>query len=102
MADSVGFEHSCRQLEAETDLTRLEARGTIRLALKQAGFSASSVSSAQLPVVVTEVLGQELQERNVAEPERVVERLAAALRALPDSTSGETPEAVFARLGGDS
>ena len=44
MANSTAFEWLCEQLETHTSLDRLEARGTVRLTLKEAGLEASRVS----------------------------------------------------------
>jgi hypothetical protein len=42
MADSPCFDRVCAALESETSLDRIEARGTVRLALKGAGLDAAS------------------------------------------------------------
>jgi len=52
MADSAAFTHICDALESETSFSRIEARGTIRLALKSAGLAANSVTPEQIKVVV--------------------------------------------------
>ena len=41
----------CEQLESSSTLDRLEARGTVRLALKQAGLEAGQVTASQLVVL---------------------------------------------------
>ena len=38
MADLTAFEQACESLEQLTELSRLEARGTLRIALKEAGL----------------------------------------------------------------
>ena len=48
MADSNAFTTLCEKLEQSSTLDRLEARGTVRLSLKQAGLEAASVSASQL------------------------------------------------------
>jgi hypothetical protein len=103
MADSTAFEWLCETLEAETSLDRLEARGTVRLALKQAGLAAASVTGEQLAVVVDRVLPPELEARGIADAGSVCGRLAGRVGEIADSSDGaDSPEAVFARLGGGS
>jgi hypothetical protein len=101
MASSTAFEWICRALENLTSLDRLEARGTVRIALKQAGLEATSVTGEQLAVVLTRVLPGELTRRGVEAAESICQQIAAGLDRVPAAPSrGDTPEAVFARLGG--
>jgi len=100
MANSEAFDKACSLLEEETDLSRLEARGTIRLALKQSGLSPASVVASELSVVVREILPKELDSRGVQDAEQVCVRLQAGLARIGDAPRGETPESVFSRLGG--
>ncbi len=98
MADSTAFTALCEALENETTLARLEARGTIRLALRQAGLDAGSVTAAQLAVVVEKILPDELAARGVEA--EVCPRLASALANLTETADpNDSPEAVFSRLG---
>jgi hypothetical protein len=100
MADSSVFERACASLEELTQLSRLEARGTIRIALKEAGFDPASVRAAELSVVATRVLPDELAARGVADAKSICERLRGRLSEIQDSAGAQRPEAVFARLGG--
>lgn len=102
MADSEAFGKACASLEELTDLSRLEARGTIRIALKQAGLKAVSVRASEMVVVVRAVLPGELVARGVPDTEAVCERLCEGLSQICDSPSDETPESIFSRLGGRS
>ena len=101
MADSAAFETACACLEQASSLTSLEARGTIRLALKEAGFDAKSASPRALASVVRRVLPAELQSRRVADPETVCGKIALALEGLAAEPASETAEDVFKRLGGN-
>ena len=47
MADSPAFDCVCEKLEEAPPRDRLQARGTVRLALKQAGLDARSVTPDQ-------------------------------------------------------
>jgi len=100
MADSPSFELACEALERDTSFDRLEARGTVRLALKAAGLDARSVTPDQMRVVVKNILAGELASRGVENGDRVCAALGESLAGLAIGHVAETPEAVFARLGG--
>ncbi len=100
MGESEVFDFVCRELEARTDLERLEARGTVRLALKQAGLEPRSVSSEQMSVVVTKVLRCELESRGIEDNEDVCRDINAQLASLQVEAGPDTPQAVFERPGG--
>jgi hypothetical protein len=102
MADSVAFEFACSELERTTSFDRLEARGTVRLALKETGLEARSVTPDQMATVMTKVLPTELAKRGIEGAEPTCHTIAAALSELPDEGIGDTPEAVFHRLGGSA
>jgi len=100
MTTSTAFEWLCEELEEQTSLDRLQARGTVRIALKQAGLEAGSATAEQIAVVVTRVLPGELAGRGVEDVEAVCRQAATQLEGMSDgSSSRDTPEAVFARLG---
>jgi hypothetical protein len=102
MADTGAFDFVCAQLEAGTSLDRLEARGTVRLALKQAGFEARGVSPEQMAVVVARILPEELASRGVEDSAGLCASIGAGLQNLEAGEVGDTPDAVFQRLGGTS
>jgi hypothetical protein len=93
------FDRVAERLEAETSLNRLEARGTLRIALKDSGFDAKSVSSGQLCVVIEKLLPGHLQDRGIADSESVCRRLTACLSADASVEAADSPEAIFSRLG---
>lgn len=103
MSEENAFEWACSALEAATPLDRLEARGTLRLALKASGLDPKQIDSEQMAIVFTRVLPKELESRGVADSTAVCERLASDLSAQGPrvgSGAGDAPEDVFARLGG--
>ena len=100
MADSEAFDKACAVLEDETELSRLEARGTIRIALKQSGLNPATVVASELLVVVSEVLPKELVSRGIENADEACSTLKIGLSRLGDAPRGETPESVFSRLGG--
>jgi len=101
MADSAAFEAACTCLEQSGALDRLAARGTVRLALKQAGLDAKTVSARELAVAVERLLPAELTSRGVGDPAALCQRIAKALEGVESGAGrGDSPEQVFARLGG--
>jgi hypothetical protein len=102
VADSAAFDFACTELERSSSLDRLEARGTVRIALKQAGLEARSVLPDQMKVVVEKVLPSELSTRGVENAESICSSLAAGLVGVDGGAASETPDEVFARLGGQA
>jgi hypothetical protein len=96
------FDVICEKLEEVTSFNRLEARGTLRIALKESGLEAKTVRPDQLEVVIERVLPQHLRDRGVEDPEKICQVLIAAIPrgSADDSTkSADSPEAIFERLG---
>ena len=101
MATSTAFEWLCEELEKATSLDRLAARGTVRIALKQAGLEATSVTGDQLAVVLERVLPGELTGRGIEGAGGVCKQVASRLGEIPAAPSSrEAPEDVFKRLAG--
>jgi hypothetical protein len=101
MADAPAFDWVCSELERRTSLDRLEARGTVRLALKQAGLDSRSLSPDQMRVVLEKVMPKELASRGVQDAEGVCRALASGVSGVASAAGGaESPEDVFRRLAG--
>ncbi|MBW2398932.1 MAG: hypothetical protein JRG80_06625 [Deltaproteobacteria bacterium] len=100
MAGSPVFECVCEVLERSSSLDRLESRGTVRLALKQAGLEARSVSASQMKVVLEKVLPEELASRGVDDVDALLGETVSALATVESGVQHDSPESVFARLGG--
>ena len=100
MADSAAFEFACNQLETKTSLDRLAARGTVRIALKQAGLEARSITPEQMAVVVQKILPTELGSRGIDGADEVCQGILSGLSRVERGPLSETPDAVFKRLGG--
>jgi len=101
MADSKAFDYACDEIERGSSLQRLEARGTVRLARKEAGLEPRSVSGLQMSAVMTQLMPKELANRGVENADTLCRSISSALAALPDDGGMETPESVFQRLGGN-
>jgi hypothetical protein len=100
MADSPAFALASQELERLTKMTSAEARGTMRLALRDAGLSAGGVRSHELRVVLEKLMPRELASRRIADGEAVCREIARRLTEVSDADAGDTPDAVFGRLGG--
>ena len=98
------FDLAATVLENGSELDRLEARGTLRIALRSAGLDARSVDLEQLRVVFAKVMPDELEKRGVSGGVGVasslwteIERAAAPLGSRPATNV----DATFRRLAGD-
>jgi hypothetical protein len=95
------FEFVAEELEKRSDLENLEARGTIRLALKSSGLTAGEVTKKQMAVVIDQVMPRELRVRGVEDPEAVCRELSQAINGFDaegGDSAGASPEDVFRRL----
>ena len=100
MANASAFECACEELEQVTGLERLAARGTVRIALKEAGLDAQSVQATQMAVVAQRVLPELLRARGVESPDAACAAIRERLAKHKDDAGVESPDAVFRRLGG--
>ncbi len=103
MAVSAVFEWTSSELERRTRLSRLEARGTVRLLLKDAGLEPASVNPSQMDVVLRRLLPNALKARGVDDAEQVATTLATGLAdaaARGQLEASESAYEVFERLGG--
>ena len=101
MPDSAVFEHICGELDRETALSTLEARGTVRLALQDSGLSSSSLVAEEAMAVLRRVIPGELSSRGVDDAEAVCARIVEGLKGAgaAATTDASAPEAVCKRLG---
>ena len=100
MADTL-FDIAAEQLEHHTGSDRLEARGTLRIALKAAGLEPKNLTGDQLQVVFEKVMPGELDSRGVSDVRDVCAAVLADLaRADGDAedTSATNPDEIFRRL----
>jgi hypothetical protein len=100
MASSQTFEWVCAELESSSSLNELEARGTVRLALKKAGLEANRVSPEQMSVVTERILPGELRSRGLEDADGICGALASGLKHLEAGAVQDSPEEVFRRLSG--
>lgn len=100
MADSAVFDFVCDKLEQATAMDRLAVRGTVRIALKQAGLEARTVTGQQMAVVLERVLPTELTSRGVDGGDALCTKILAGLSSVASTAQADTPDTVFQRLGG--
>ena len=100
MAESAVFDFVCEKLEQGSPLDRLAVRGTVRIALKQAGLEARAVTPDQMAVVVEKILPGELQSRGVEGGEGLCASIKTGLAGVSAGVQADTPDSVFQRLGG--
>ena len=102
--DATLFDLAAERLEHHTGFSQLEARGTLRIALKVAGLNPSTFTAGQLCVVFEKVMPGELERRGVSDAavacSTVIEDLANA-QALPDLASSTPIDEIFGRLAGN-
>jgi len=98
---SPAFEWLSAELPRCTALSSLQARGTVRLMLQDVGIDPRGLRKDQLMVLLRRQLPVELKKRHIASDANLGAELAARLLSTPlrEPRRGDSPEAVFARLG---
>jgi hypothetical protein len=98
------FELAADLLERHSALDRLEARGALRLALKDAGLRAEALGSREIAAVLQKLMPERLAKMGVSEGASLCERVLGEIARIAART-GSAPEAdrdrIFRRLGGD-
>jgi len=95
------FDFAAERLENHASLERLEARGTLRIALKAAGLDSKNLTGAQLQVVFEKLMPGELDSRGVSDvPDVCAAVLADLARAAGDAeeAGATSPDEIFRRL----
>jgi len=98
------FDLAAELLEQHSRLDRLEARGALRLALRDAGLRAEALGRREIDAVVRELMPERLARMGVGDAAATCERVLGELARVAEQT-GSAPEAdrdrIFRRLGGD-
>jgi hypothetical protein len=102
MAESL-FDFVAGLLEERTDLDALEARGTLRIALKDAGLDPKALDRTGLLAALEQRLPKQLAARAVPDPDTVCAQLAGDVRRASAFETREraSPEDVCRRLRGN-
>ena len=99
--DAALFDFAAERLEHHTGFSQLEARGTLRIALKVAGLDPSTFTAGQLCVVFEKVMPGELDSRGVSDVQDVCAAVLADLESAGDAAadaSATSPDEIFRRL----
>ena len=98
--ESPVFERAADELESLSRMSRLEARGTLRLALKDAGLIPKTVNARSMLVVLDRVLPALLARRGVAGASDMCQAISGVVRSLTGEGNYDfdTPEKVFSRI----
>ena len=99
--DAALFDFAAERLEHHTGFSQLEARGTLRIALKVAGLDPSAFTAGQLCVVFEKVMPGELDSRGVSDVQDVCAAVLADLESAGDAAadaSATSPDEIFRRL----
>jgi hypothetical protein len=97
------FDIAAEKLEGSAGLDRLAARGTLRIALKEAGLDAQSLTVPHLRAVFEKLMPKELEARGVADATATCNRVMSEVESAANSADLEessSPEEIFKRLGG--
>jgi hypothetical protein len=92
------FDWVSGEIERGTSLDRLAARGMVRLALREAGLDPAAIDARQLGVVLERVLPSRLAASGITNADAFCAGLRGRVPA--GGARGDTPEAIFGRLGG--
>ncbi len=102
--DAKLFNRVAERLKRHTGLSQIEARGTLRIALKIAGLTAKSVTAGQLCMVFEKLMPDELEKRGVSDAVTVCSAVIDDVVNAPVPTNAAPVTAlddVFRRIGGD-
>ncbi|MCH8890324.1 MAG: hypothetical protein IH827_04495 [Myxococcales bacterium] len=97
------FDFAAERLEHHTGFSQLEARGTLRIALKVAGLDPSAFTAGQLCVVFEKVMPGELDSRGVSDVQDACAAVLADLESAggaAEDASATSPDEIFRRLAG--
>jgi len=98
------FDIAAERLGESSAMDRLAARGTLRLALKQAGLDANNLTILQLRAVFERLMPRELEARGVTNPTASCKVAMDAIESAARETGWEassSPDEIFKRLGGN-
>ncbi len=97
------FDIAAEKLERSTEMDRLAARGTLRIALKEAGLDPHKLTIPQLRAVFEKLMPKELDARGVADAAAICKTAVDAIERVASETelgTSNSPDEIFKRLGG--
>ena len=95
------FDITANGIERHTHFSQLVARGTLRLAVKQAGLDPNNLTLRQVKVVLEKLMARELERRGVADAAAVCKKVVEGVvaEAPSDASSEVAIDRIFRRLG---
>ena len=97
--DSDAFTIVADRLCSLSELDRLEARGTIRLAFKQAGVDAGCFGMGELEAVFSRIMPRELEARGCSDSQAVCKAVMSSLDGALPATGARSSDEIMRRLG---
>lgn len=98
------FELAADLLERHSQLDRLESRGALRLALRDAGLRADTLVRREIDAVLEKLMPERLAKMGVSDARSVSARMRGEI-ARAAAAGGPGPDVdrdrIFRRLGGD-
>jgi hypothetical protein len=97
------FDIAAERLGESSDMERLAARGTLRLALKQAGLDTDNLTIPQLRTVFEKLMPKELEARGVVDAAASSKAAMDAIERVASETelaASNSPDEIFKRPGG--
>jgi hypothetical protein len=97
------FDLAAEKLEGGTNMDRLAARGTLRIALKEAGLDAHKLTIPQLRAIFEKLMPKELDARGVSDAVAACGAIIDEITGSADAVniaSSASPDDIFKRLGG--
>lgn len=97
------FDIAAERLEESCEMDRLAARGTLRLAVKEAGLDVQNLTIPQLQAVFDKLMPKELEARGVTDAAatcKAVMNDIASAASTADLVAANSPDEIFKRLGG--
>ncbi len=98
--ESDAFEIACEVILSRTSLTGPQVRGSVRLALKEGGLRAKTVSTRQLLAVVERLMPERLVAQGLESDDarRVCDAVSTRLEAYTDPVQDIGPGSMLDRL----
>ena len=99
--DAALFDFAANSLQLHSPFDRLEARGTLRIALKAAGLAPNNLTESQLQVVFEQVMPGELDSRGVSDVTAICAAVIADLESVRGAAADDSvtsPDDIFRRL----
>lgn len=85
MTETIAFQTACELLEQLTIMTRAEARGTVRITLKEAGVDPCLATPAEISRTLETALPAVLRTCRIGDPERICARIVRDLGRVAET-----------------